>query len=134
VLNGGLNSDEEMAAQLQHLDGVMIGRRAYHDPWAMAGWDARFFGDAVRTGGRDEVEAAMVAYLQRLAAAGLPWAPAARHMMGLRHGQPGARHWRRVWSDARLKSRPPDEVSRLARAAAAQHNAGIETPALELPA
>ena len=44
VINGGLKTDDEIAEQLQHVDGVMVGRQAYHEPWQMAGWDERFFG------------------------------------------------------------------------------------------
>ena len=58
----------------------------------------------------------MVAYMEREAAHGTPWHAVARHMLGLRQGQPGARRWRQVWSDHRLKGLPAREVSALARA------------------
>lgn len=130
VLNGGVDSDDAIAAHLRSADGVMVGRHAYHEPWAMAGWDARFLGDAAADPApgddrRQAVEDAMVAYLGRLAAAGTPWPLAARHMLGLWNGTPGARRWRQVWSDHRLKGRAPREVQRLATAArrgAAVHN------------
>ncbi|NUN62335.1 MAG: tRNA dihydrouridine(20/20a) synthase DusA, partial [Burkholderiaceae bacterium] len=61
-------------------------------------------------------EAAMVEYMVREAAEhGTHWYSIARHMLGLRHGLPGARRWRQVWSDHRLKDRPPHEVMALAR-------------------
>ena len=64
---------------------------------------------------REQVEEQMVAYMEREAAAhGTPWYSIARHMLGLRHGLPGARRWRQVWSDHRLKTLPAREV--LARA------------------
>jgi tRNA-dihydrouridine synthase A len=53
--------------------------------------------------------------MQRVAAAGEPWSHVSRHMLGLRNGLPGARRWRQVWSDHRLKRADPAEVSRLAR-------------------
>ena len=57
----------------------------------------------------------MVAYMAREAAAdGTAWPAIARHMLGLRHGLPGARHWRRVWSDHSLKALPPAQVMALA--------------------
>jgi tRNA-dihydrouridine synthase A len=114
VINGGLTTRAQIEEQLRHVDGVMVGRGAYHNPWLMADWDAWGFGDAPPARDRLEVERAMVAYLQRQAAAGVPWPHAARHMLGLWHGEPGARHWRRVWSDHRLKSEPVALVHALA--------------------
>ncbi len=115
VLNGGIKTNAQIAEQLDHLDGVMLGREPYHHPWLMADWDARFFGDQPVERGRDDIEAQMVAYMQRVAASGEPWSHASRHMLGLRNGLPGARRWRQVWSDHRLKHADPAEVSRLAR-------------------
>ncbi|MCJ7799548.1 MAG: hypothetical protein MUP33_07275, partial [Polaromonas sp.] len=67
---------------------------------------------------RETIEAQMVNYMEREAARdGTPWASIARHMLGLRHGQPGARRWRQVWSDHKLKTLPPREVMALAQAA-----------------
>ncbi|MCY7314623.1 MAG: tRNA dihydrouridine(20/20a) synthase DusA [Rubrivivax sp.] len=122
VINGGIDSDDAVAAHLQQADGVMVGRRAYHEPFAMAAWDARFFGVPAREQSRDEVEARYVEYMAGLAAQGVPWSHASRHLLGLRNGQPGARRWRQVWSDHRLKNQPPQAVHRLA--IAALHGAG----------
>ncbi len=115
--NGGITTDDAVADQLAHVDGVMVGRHAYHEPFAMAGWDARFFGDAPTALTRDEVEAGYVDYMAGLAAKGVPWSHASRHLLGLRNGQPGARRWRQVWSDHRLKTETPQAVHRLAMAA-----------------
>jgi tRNA-dihydrouridine synthase A len=115
VANGGIRSDDQIAQHLGEVDGVMVGRAAYHQPWDLAGWDARFFAEPASTLSRDEVEDTMVEYMTRLAANGEPWSHASRHVLGLRNGQPGARRWRRVWSDARLKGEAPATVSRLAR-------------------
>ena len=112
MINGGITTEEQVHEQLVHVDGVMIGRQAYHQPGWLASWDARFFGDADRPLNCEEVEEAMVRYMQ--AQVGLPWAMVARHMLGLRSGQVGARRWRRVWSDHRLKSLPPAQVAALA--------------------
>ncbi|ODU96626.1 MAG: tRNA dihydrouridine(20/20a) synthase DusA [Rubrivivax sp. SCN 70-15] len=119
VLNGGVTSDAQIEQHLQQVDGVMVGREAYHHPWTMAGWDARFFGDTAAAPERDAVERAMVEYLGRIAAAGVPWTHASRHMLGLWNGTPGARHWRQVWSDHRLKNEAPATVWRLAHERAA---------------
>ncbi len=120
VGNGGLAGSDAMAEQLARIDGVMVGRAAYHDPAALAGWDARFFGAAERVLDRDAVEDAMVRHMEHVVAAGEPWSHVSRHILGLRNGLPGARRWRRVWSDHRLHARPPAEVSRRARAEAAR--------------
>ena len=125
VLNGGIGDDAQIEEQLRHVDGVMVGRLAYHEPWAMANWDQRFFGAPPQPLDRDAVEERFVAYMERLQAAGLPWGHAARHMIGLRHGQPGARHWRQVWSDPALKGGSPREAMRLARAGGPRQNAPL---------
>jgi tRNA-dihydrouridine synthase A len=115
VLNGGLTDSVQIEQQLAFVDGVMAGREAYHRPWWLAQWDERFFGDASRRLDRDDVEARMVDYMERLARERLPWSHAARHMLGLRNGLPGARRWRQVWSDHRLKDEPPHRIMHLAR-------------------
>jgi tRNA-dihydrouridine synthase A len=121
VANGGIDSLLAVEEQLEQADGVMVGRAAYHDPWLMSGWDKRFLGDErADLPHRDDVEAAMVAYMQREAHVhGTPWTRIARHMIGLRHGQPGARRWRQVWSDHRLATRSATEVHAIARTALA---------------
>lgn len=129
VINGGIAGDEQIAQQLDHVDGVMLGRHAYHEPWALAGWDTRFFGATAPVAGRAEAEAAYVDYLDRLAARGTPWPLAARHMLGLHNGLPGARRWRQVWSDHHLKTLRPAQVSALAQQALA-----AARPAAVLPA
>lgn len=119
VLNGGLADNAAVERVLGALDGAMLGRAAYHEPWLLAEWDVRFLGAAEpAAGSRDEVEAAMVAYMAReQASRGTPWPTIARHMLGLRHGEPGARRWRQAWSDARRRGQPVAEVAEAARQA-----------------
>ena len=119
VINGGITTTEYLQEQLRHVDGVMLGREAYHNPWWLSEWDAQFFKGAdsfprqVQT--REAVEAHMCDYMAREAAAhGTPWSAIARHMLGLRHGLPGSRRWRQVWSDHKLKGLHPHEVMVLA--------------------
>jgi tRNA-dihydrouridine synthase A len=120
-INGGFNDIAQMHAQLRFLDGVLVGREAYHNPWWLTQWDADFFGEAPSMLTREEVEAGMCDYMAREAAEhGTPWPGIARHMLGLRNGLAGARRWRQVWSDHRLKSRAPHEVMTLAREPFAQ--------------
>jgi tRNA-dihydrouridine synthase A len=123
VLNGGITSDPQIEEQLRHVDGVMVGRHAYHEPWAMAAWDERFFGAPAQALDRDAVEERFVDYMTRLQAAGVPWGHASRHMMGLRNGLAGARRWRQVWSDPALKAGPPAAALRQARVRASLQNA-----------
>jgi tRNA-dihydrouridine synthase A len=119
VLNGGIKTNEQIDAEMSRVDGVMVGREAYHNPWIMAEWDARFYGDTSRVPDREAVEHAMVDYMEREASEhGVGWYSIARHMLGLWHGLPGARRWRQVWSDHQLKERSPREVR--ARAASAR--------------
>ncbi|MBP7545688.1 MAG: tRNA dihydrouridine(20/20a) synthase DusA [Acidovorax sp.] len=116
AINGGIQTDEVVHEQLTHLDGVMIGREAYHNPWWLTRWDALYYSAPESTCTREGVEAAMVDYMEREAATyGTHWYAIARHMLGLRHGLPGARRWRQVWSDHRLKHLSASEVMALAR-------------------
>ena len=118
AINGGICTDEVVQEQLQHVDGVMVGREAYHNPWWLARWDSLYFGAPERQLSLEAVEDAMVDYMEREAAQyGTPWYAIARHMLGLRHGLSGARRWRQVWSDHRLKDLPAREVAAQARAA-----------------
>jgi len=115
VINGGFTDAAQIDEQLGHVDGVMVGREAYHHPWTMAGWDRRFFDDPSPTPERAQIEARMIDYMARQAAAGTPWSHASRHMLGLWNGSPGARRWRQVWSDHRLKGEPVQAVHALAQ-------------------
>ncbi len=125
VLNGGVTTTEQVQTHLAQLDGVMLGREAYHNPWWLSEWDAAFYADQPTPSGqapttrtnitRESVEQQMVHYMAREQAEhGTSWPSIARHMLGLRHGLPGSRHWRRVWSDHSLKALPPDQVMALA--------------------
>jgi tRNA-dihydrouridine synthase A len=106
IINGGIKTNDEIARHLEHVDGVMIGREAYHNPWLMADWDARFYGDAdapART--REDVLEAMIPYIQaqleRYGPLGLRLNGITRHMLGLMAGLPGARGYRQLLSDSR---------------------------------
>ncbi len=129
VINGGITTTDEVHEQLQHVDGVMLGREAYHNPWWMASWDASFRGGTACTASREDIEMQMCDYMAREAAQhGTPWSSIARHMLGLRHGLPGARLWRQVWSDHRLRDLPPHAV--MERAHARSSSRAIDAPGL----
>jgi len=122
-INGGITTSEQVAAQLEELDGVMIGREAYHNPWWLASWDRQFLAPNAtlaphESQTREQVELAMCDYMLREKRDhGTPWSAIARHMLGLRNGLPGARRWRQVWSDHTLRDRAPHAVMDRAHAA-----------------
>ena len=117
-VNGGITTNAQITEHLNYADGVMVGRAAYHNPWLMSTWDSEFYGEAQRPLTREGIEEAMVAYMERaFKEDGCPWYAIARHMLGLYHGQRGARLWRQVWSNHKLKPLPPQAVLFIAREA-----------------
>jgi tRNA-dihydrouridine synthase A len=125
-VNGGITTNAQIAEHLQYVDGAMLGREAYYNPWLLSTWDAEFFNDAHAVKTRELVEEAMVTYMERaFKEDGCPWYAIARHMLGLYHGERGGRLWRQVWSNHKLKPLPPREVMQLAREALAR---GAEKP------
>lgn len=101
VVNGGLTSLDQSLERIQEgVDGVMLGRAAYHDPWLMTKVDERLYGDVPSELTRRMVVERMTEYLHEAWHDDLMVVRAtARHMMGLAQGLPGARHWRRCLSD-----------------------------------
>ena len=127
AINGGITRNDQIAEHLKEVDGVMIGREAYYNPWLLTTWDAKFFNANESSTTREAVEEAMVTYMERANKEdGCPWYAIARHMLGLYHGQRGGRLWRQVWSNHKLKPMPPREVMAIAREALAK---GAEVPA-----
>jgi tRNA-dihydrouridine synthase A len=108
VVNGGIATLEDIDAQLDAADGVMVGRAAYQDPWLLSAFDARYFSEQGAPATRLEVVEAIVPYAERHIAAGGSLRQITRHMLGLYHGQPGARAWRRALSSAEwvIENRP----------------------------
>ncbi|MDF0605952.1 tRNA dihydrouridine(20/20a) synthase DusA [Neisseriaceae bacterium TC5R-5] len=101
LLNGGVKSDSEISAHLQQVDGVMLGREAYHNPWLMATWDQQYYGTDPIALSREQAVAAMLPYIDARLAEGHKLRNIARHILGLYQGVPGARQWRRILSDAK---------------------------------
>ena len=95
VVNGGVSGLDEARRHLEHVDGVMIGRAAYENPYMLAAADREIFGDRAAAPSRHEAVAAMLPYAEREGRRGVPVKSVARHMLGLFRGRPGARAWRR---------------------------------------
>jgi len=119
VVNGGIETHAAIARELEHVDGVMIGRAAYHHPWLLTEADRLCFGEdgaAVPSRSRADVVAALVPYAEAQLAQGVSLRAIARHVLGLYHGKPGARAWRRMLSDERqLKGAAPELFLRALR-------------------
>ena len=98
VLNGGLDSAAGVDAALSHVDGAMIGRAAYHDPWLLAAVERRVFG-GTPPAARHAVIDGFLDYARQQCLTGVPLQRLARHVLGLFQGRPGARAWRRHISD-----------------------------------
>lgn len=121
VLNGGVSSLESADTSLSEVDGVMLGRLAYHEPACLLEVDQRFFNDVPATTHGTALEA-MTAYLQQQNAAGIPVRAVIRHMLGLYNGRPGARRWRQWLSDPRFLDEHGTDVLRAAAAAFELHS------------
>ncbi len=104
VLNGGLRSPGIAGKQSRQVDGVMIGREAYENPWSLISFEATLLGSPPARTSRHDIVAAMTEYAAAQATAGVPIRAISRHMLGLFNGLPGARAWRR-----RLAMAEPNE-------------------------
>ena len=102
VLNGGIGSVETARAQLAHVDGVMMGRTAYQEPWRLLGVDPVFFGDGAPFGSANEAAAALIPYIERELAQGTRLHAITRHLHGLFRAVPGARAFRRRLAGAAM--------------------------------
>jgi tRNA-dihydrouridine synthase A len=100
-INGGIKTLDEVEEHLKHVDGVMLGREAYHNPYVLAGVDSRFYGADTPALSREEAEASLIDYARQEMARGTFLGGITRHALGLYRGVAGARGWRRVLSDSR---------------------------------
>ncbi|HSY29359.1 MAG TPA: tRNA dihydrouridine(20/20a) synthase DusA [Burkholderiaceae bacterium] len=109
LINGGIKTEAEIDLHLQHVDGVMLGREAYHNPYLMATFDTHYYGDTAIPKSRAEVAQAMLPYIREQLAlhgksgvgGGLKLNSITRHMLGLMAGLPGARSFRQSLSDSK---------------------------------
>ncbi|AKJ68388.1 tRNA dihydrouridine(20/20a) synthase DusA [Pandoraea thiooxydans] len=101
IINGGIDTLDAAAVHLEHVDGVMIGREAYHQPYLLAGVDTRFYGATAPVVSREAVEAGLIEYAARQVARGTYLGAITRHALGLYRGVSGARGWRRTLSESK---------------------------------
>lgn len=114
-LNGGLRETDELRAQLAHVDGVMIGRAAYHEPYRLHEYAVAFDGEPRRS--RAALLRAWFPYVERQLAAGVAMKHLSRHVLGLFHARPGGRAFRQILSEGAAK--PGAGIALLERALAA---------------
>jgi tRNA-dihydrouridine synthase A len=100
ILNGGIQSLDQAKVHLETFDGVMIGRAAYHNPYLLADADRLLFGEADSPLPRRAVVESMLPYIQGELDRGVRLHSMSRHLLGLYHGQPGGRLWRRHLGEA----------------------------------
>ena len=126
AVNGGVAGLDAALAHLAHVDGVMLGRAAYHTPALLGEADARIFGEGGAGVGPAEAVARYRPYVARELARGTHLAAMTRHMLGLFHGRPGARAWRRILTVEGVKPGAGLEV--IDRALAAVASSGASEP------
>ena len=117
IINGGITTLEQCQQHLQHVDGVMVGREAYHNPWLLAQVDPLLYGTPAPLESRQAALLAILPYVQAQLDAGVPLGHISRHLLGLFQGMPGARAFRRLISENAHK---PDAGVKLLRDALAK--------------
>ncbi|MGF1753070.1 tRNA dihydrouridine(20/20a) synthase DusA [Vibrio makurazakiensis] len=116
ALNGGITTLEDSKEHLKHLDGVMIGREAYHSPYILASVDQEIFGLDTPVKKRSQVVEEMYPYIEQELSNGASLGHISRHMLGLFQSMPGARQWRRYISENAHKKGAGIEVIQTALA------------------
>ena len=115
IINGGIETLDQAEAHLRHVDGVMLGRAAYNTPWLLHEVDSRIYGEAAAEVSPLDIVERMKPYMAAQLAQGVWLQNITRHMLGLFHGMPGGRLWRRVLSEE--ASRPGAGLEVLDKAA-----------------
>jgi tRNA-dihydrouridine synthase A len=112
VINGGIGSLEEARAHLAHVDGVMLGRAAYQEPWRLLNVDPLLFGEAPPHATMKDALEAMLPYIERTLSRGTRLHAITRHFVGAFHAVPGARAFRRHLAEQGVKPGAGTEVLR----------------------
>jgi tRNA-dihydrouridine synthase A len=115
-INGGIKTLDQVQEQLQDLDGVMVGREAYENPWFLRDADERIFNDAsaAKPESRKALLEAYLPYVEMETARGTPATILVRHLYGLFNGKPGARKYRQYLGENAPKTKSPTELIRRA--------------------
>jgi len=119
-LNGGIKTIADAKADSSGLDGIMLGRAAYNDPWILTEIDDVFYGRAPFTATREDITQDIIQYAKRKQDEDRSTKALIRHVMGLYAGRPGARLWRRTLSEGMASGAKPADVIRLGADAMAQ--------------
>ncbi|GAA0782202.1 tRNA dihydrouridine(20/20a) synthase DusA [Roseibium denhamense] len=125
-VNGGLQSLDDAVLFMETLDGIMLGRAAYHTPQIMGEVDRRVYGGTAADVSPWEAVKAHMHYLEEQLSRGVKLAHMTRHMLGVFHGRPGARSWRRILTVEAIKPGAGLEVVESALAAVSPADAGLE--------
>lgn len=112
IINGGIAGVSEAKAHLDHVDGVMLGRAAYQEPWRLLSVDAELFGEAAPHATMKDVFEAMMPYIEAQLAQGTRLHSIVRHFVGAFHGVPGARAFRRHLAENGVQANAGVEVLR----------------------
>ncbi|MBA4131854.1 MAG: tRNA dihydrouridine(20/20a) synthase DusA [Hyphomicrobium sp.] len=131
VINGGIDSLEACDEHLRHVDGVMLGRAAYHDPYILAGVDRRFFGATSEPVTRRAALERLIPAIERQISKGGRLNNVTRHVLGIYHGRPRGRLFRRILSEEGQRPGAGAEVLMKAIAAAEGDSAIVLSPAAE---
>jgi tRNA-dihydrouridine synthase A len=110
IMNGGITSLAQAEDMLQNVDGVMMGREVYHNPYILADVDRRFFGAVSDPHSRQAIMALLIPYIQEQLKTEVRLNSISRHILGLFHGEPGARGWRRYISENVSKAGADENV------------------------
>jgi tRNA-dihydrouridine synthase A len=121
TVNGGLRTVPQVTEQLLHVDGVMLGREAYHNPYLLPALHRAVHADGFETPDPLTITRSMQSYAEREMKTGTPLRAITRHMMGLFAGRAGARAWRRALSEGASRPGAGPELMEAALAAAIRH-------------
>ncbi|MEW8625290.1 MAG: tRNA dihydrouridine(20/20a) synthase DusA [Candidatus Thiodiazotropha sp.] len=104
IINGGITTLEQVEENLKQVDGVMIGREAYNNPWILSQADSLIYGSEGSPASRHQIIESMIPYIDQELSAGTPINRITRHILGLFQGLPGAKKWRRMLSEEAHKA------------------------------